>query len=58
MEDRQQRRKARKIEQQRQAAGCFCLIAVTVLLLAGILILWVLEGPAFSGWTTRLTANP
>ena len=54
MEDRQQRRKARKIEQQRQAAGCFGLIAVTVLLLAGILILWVLEGPAFSGWTTRL----
>ena len=58
MEDRQQRRKARKKEQQRQAAGCFGLIAVTVLLLAGIPILWVLEGPAFSGWTTRLTANP
>ena len=58
MEDRQQRRKAQKEEQQRQAAGCFGLIAVTLLLLAGILVFWVLEGPAFSGGTTRLTANP
>lgn len=58
MEDRKQRREARKKQQQRQAAGCFGLIAATVLLLAGLLILWILDGPSFSGWTTSLAANP
>ena len=58
MEDRHQRRQAQKKKQQRQATGCFSLIALVVLLLAGFVILRVLDGPVFGRWTTTLEKNP
>ena len=44
--------------QPSRGAGCFGLIALVVLLCAGFLILRVLDGPAFSRWSTTLTDNP
>ena len=58
MEDRQKRREARKIQQQRQASGCMGLLITTTVLLAGLAILWVLNWPVFSGGTTELLKNP
>ena len=49
---------AQKKKVKNRGAGCFCLIALLVVLGAAVLILRVLEFPGFSNWSTTLTDNP
>ena len=58
MKHTQSRQPAKKQQNDSNGTGCFMLIALVVLLAAGILILQVLEIPAFSQWATTITSNP
>lgn len=58
MSEKQKRRKARNKKRARKAAATFWLLALTVVLASVYIIIKVLGGPSFTGWTTRLTENP
>ena len=58
MKHTQSRQPAKKQQNTFNGTGCFTLIALVVLLAAGVLIMQVLEVPAFSRWSTTITDNP
>ena len=57
MEDRKQRREARKKQQQRQAHGCFLLICLTVFAI-GAYIIYIAINPGTIGGLSTLEPNP
>lgn len=58
MTQTKRRRSAQKKSRRTRGTGCFCLIALLILLGAGSLILQILHIPVFSNWSTTLTENP
>lgn len=58
MSERQKRRTARRKQKAKKAASTFGLLALTTVLVSAYIIIKVLGGPTFTGWTTHLTHNP
>lgn len=55
---RRQRRDTRRKKREKQAVGCFNLIALLVILLAGCGIFRILDGAGIIHWTSQLEENP